>query len=73
MKCNIDRRGRAVRIVMGAIVTAAGVALLVMPLAGPTWLRWALPVSLLALGLFQVFEGAVGWCALRAMGVKTRV
>lgn len=24
-------------------------------------------------GLFMIFEGIVGWCAIRAMGFKTRI
>ena len=50
---------------------------LVMLLA---WLVWDAPAGLglggAALGCgggFVVFEGAAGWCALRAMGVRTPV
>ena len=72
LRCNIDSRGRAVRLVYGLVLMAVGVALVV-------W--WALPVSsafawlvsLLVLvgGAFAVFEARAGWCVIRAMGFKT--
>lgn len=70
MTCNIDRTGRRMRAAMGAglVVVAMGWFAL-MPSA-----HWAIHggQALLALGgAFAVFEGLVGWCAIRAMGVKT--
>ena len=70
MTCNIDRRGRRIRAFTGVgliIVTLVWFAL------GPS-AHWAVHglQALLALGgAFAVFEGLVGWCAIRAMGVKT--
>jgi len=62
--CNIDKRGRIVRIILGLAMLVAGILLL---------LRtdhdfWA--TGLCALGLFGLFEGVKGWCALRAMGIN---
>jgi len=37
-----------------------------------SWL-WMVGVLLVAIGVFQVFEGWAGWCVLRAMGIKTRL
>ena len=74
MKCNIDARGKSIRLLGGCVMLAGG---LVMLLA---WLVWDAPAGLglggAALscgGGFVVFEGAAGWCALRAMGVRTPV
>ena len=75
MKCNIDARGKAVRLVGGLIVTIAGVAVLVATALGATggsWV-WIAGTALLAVGGFQIFEGCAGWCALRAMGIRTRL
>jgi hypothetical protein len=74
MQCNIDPRGRALRLSSGITTAAVGVGLLVA-----RWLfgleAWALWISLAALagGAFMIFEGAMGWCAVRAMGFKTPI
>lgn len=74
LECNIDAKGRAVRL-------AAGVALVL--LASSFLLAWAIPaggtgltvlgVLGLAVGAFMIFEARAGWCALRALGIKTRI
>ena len=63
MKPNIDERGRAARGGLAVIFVLAGGCLLPQ-------------VSILAaifivIGLFCAFEAWVGWCAVRACGVKT--
>ena len=70
MTCNIDRTGRRIRAItgVGLIVVA------IVWFAFMTSAHWAVHAlqALLALGgAFAVFEGLVGWCAIRAMGVKT--
>ena len=72
MQCNIDARGRAVRrnggilcLVLGAL--AFGAAFTGVP-RGPFL---GISAFLIVAGLFQLFESRKGWCALRAMGVKT--
>ena len=71
MQCNIDRRGRAARIVVGALVELVGLCLFVAWfLGGPSWLVWPGAGCVLG-GNFAMFEGAVGWCAVRAMGFRT--
>lgn len=62
MKCNIDRRGRWVR-------GGPGVLCLILAFVAPVGVAGRV---LLALGgLFGLFEAFVGWCAIRALGVKT--
>lgn len=59
LTCNIDQRGSRARLQVGVITDVVGVSLLV---AG---------VALSVAGGFMIFEGARGWCALRAFGIKT--
>jgi hypothetical protein len=73
MQCNIDARGRKVRMVIGAITDAVGTGLLVWWfLDGPPWLIWP-AVGCMVGGIFGVIEGAMGWCAVRAMGFRTPI
>ncbi|HUJ72579.1 MAG TPA: hypothetical protein VLZ30_10060 [Verrucomicrobiae bacterium] len=71
LTCNIDQRGRKARLVGGMVVGLCGVALIVTG----AFTGW--PASLIAgivlcvTGSFMIFEGARGWCALRALGIKT--
>ncbi len=72
MACNIDAKGKAIRLI-GGVITCAVAALLAILTALevlPEWGWWAV-LGTLAGGLFQVYEGWSGWCALRAIGVKT--
>jgi len=70
MTCNIDRRGRRIRAFMGALlVLIVGVWFALAP--GAPWAVHLLQAALALGGAFAVFEGLVGWCAIRAMGVKT--
>jgi hypothetical protein len=75
MQCNIDSRGRAVRLVAGVITVGLGGLLLALGLLGgigQPWIAWA-GGGLIVAGGFGVFEARAGWCALRAMGVRTPV
>jgi len=75
MQCNIDAKGKAARLVGGFITLAVGIILvlviLLVPLGG--WWWWLIVGAAAVSGLFQIFEGWSGWCALRAMGIKTPV
>ncbi len=85
--CNIDRRGRSIRTIAGAITLLAGVALLAAPMflggepdgaeAPDAANRDAAflvgGIAACCGGAFMLFEGLVGWCAVRAMGFKTPV
>jgi fatty acid desaturase len=75
MKCNIDHKGRRVRFLWGllmfvlAVITAgAGLAGFIGP-----WWSGGLTLILAAMGAFGIYEARKGWCAVRAMGIKTPV
>ena len=72
--CNIDRRGRSARYRIGFVLLALGVAAYALGsrfvsnpwpalLAGPLVLG----------GSFSLFEANRGWCAVRALGFKTKL
>jgi len=73
LQCNIDARGKAIRLAYGSALVIGGLVL-ILTWARPTggWAAWC--VSLIAVlgGGFAVFEAAAGWCIVRAMGFKTR-
>jgi hypothetical protein len=63
MKPNIDNKGRVARGGMAAVFLLAGACLI------PEAPVFAAIFSLI--GLFCAFEAWIGWCAVRACGVKT--
>jgi phage shock protein PspC (stress-responsive transcriptional regulator) len=70
--CNIDARGRLVRLVWGLILVAGGLLLMLfwaLPAGG--WLAWLVTILTVISGVFAIYEARAGWCALRAMGFKT--
>jgi len=72
LTCNIDRRGKRVRAILGAvlILSALGLAIAAWTTGRHTAFGVPAGIALLA-GLFGLFEAANGWCAVRAMGCKT--
>jgi hypothetical protein len=75
MICNIDAKGRRFRAVSGIACLVIGLAM-----AGTAILFHYMVVPLCFTGLaialcggFQIFESRKGWCALRAMGIRTRL
>jgi hypothetical protein len=74
MKCNIDARGKRARLLNGIVLLIAAAAIAAL-WAWPSrsGLAWAVTSLLAATGAFCVFEARAGWCALRAMGIKTRI
>lgn len=73
MQCNIDAKGKALRLIYGLVMIAAAAALAGLLLAdvlGAAWL-WAVAAGLALMGGFAVFEARAGWCVVRAMGFKT--
>ena len=74
MRCNIDSRGKLVRLIWGTIIASVGIVLtFVWALGSDSPLAWVICLGCLLAGAFMIFEGRSGWCALRAMGFKTRV
>jgi hypothetical protein len=87
--CNIDRRGRAVRTIAGAATLLVGIALIAAPLllgggeaegtstpqetANRTASLLVGGIAACCGGAFMLFEGLVGWCAVRAMGMRTPI
>ncbi len=73
LTCNIDRGGRIYRGVLGIVLLA--IALFwysALPGQRDFW-AYIGPALFALVGLFKLFEALVGWCALRAMGIKTRL
>ena len=71
MECNIDAKGKAVRLFggMASIVGGLGIACIAsFGLVDAPYL-WYASAGLLAGGSFGVFEGWSGWCDARAMGI----
>ena len=73
MQCNIDAKGKAARLVGGLILLAVAALLGALVafdvVAGPWPLAGAIGAG--CGGAFMVFEGWSGWCALRALGIRT--
>lgn len=63
MKPNIDAKGRAARGGLAVIFLLTGAYLL----GTAAVLAWIF----ILIGLFCAFESWIGWCAVRACGVKT--
>lgn len=71
MQCNIDAKGKAVRLMIGlATMIAGGV---ILGLLGTEPLPLGIAIGCFIGGGFAVFEGWSGWCAVRALGFKTPV
>jgi hypothetical protein len=57
---------------VGLLLTLDGVLLYIFGFPGSGVSSHLLQGLLVAVGLFCVFEGMVGWCAVRAMGIRTK-
>lgn len=75
MQCNIDARGKAVRLVWGLINLVGGLILLGLFAAGMLTGHWAwmLGAFMIAGGALGIYEARKGWCIVRAMGIKTPI
>ena len=71
MKCNIDARGKAIRLLSGLCCLVAG--LLTLVFGGLEGVPVIVGACLLIGGGFMAFEGWSGWCVVRARGFKTPV
>ena len=73
-QCNIDAKGKAVRLVYGIVLAVVGVVLIftwAQPSGG--WVAWTVSLFLVLSGSFAIYEAWAGWCIVRAMGFKTRL
>ncbi len=73
MQCNIDERGRAVRLVGGIITLLGGIVLAILSMAKFVEgdLGWLASIAMILGGAFAIFEARKGWCIIRALGIKT--
>ena len=73
MQCNIDAKGKAVRLIWGMVMLAAAAVLagLILAKIVPGGWVWVGVAGLALMGAFGIYEARAGWCAVRAMGFKT--
>ncbi len=74
LECNIDARGKAVRLRLGIIgvLSSLGLAAACLLISAPD-LAWIVPAGAFIGGAFAIFEGRTGWCAVRALGFRTPI
>ncbi len=63
------------RLIVGAMIEVPGWLLLALKFWGKIKGDWPWFVGAAAIlgGMFMMVEGALGWCAVRAMGFKTPI
>lgn len=74
LQCNIDAKGKRVRLINGMITLIIALILLftwALPTSSAT--AWSITIACLLGGAFMIFEARAGWCVIRAMGFKTRI
>jgi hypothetical protein len=72
LTCNIDAKGKFVRLIYGVILVAVGAILIYFwALHSGSVVRWAVSLLCLLGGAFAIFEARAGWCIVRAMGMRT--
>ena len=80
--CNIDERGIRYRRRLGNILLGIGfiigVSFFLIDINHfLKWeiaiFLWLLPAGLIAGGAFSLFEARMGWCAARALGIRTKI
>ncbi|MCS5535665.1 MAG: hypothetical protein NZ802_07400 [Candidatus Poseidoniales archaeon] len=72
-ECNIDARGKAVRLKLGIRGLVAGfvlaTALYFAEIDGG--ILWLITLGIAGGGAFAIFESMAGWCVVRALGFRT--
>ncbi|NDB64096.1 MAG: hypothetical protein EB156_00115 [Euryarchaeota archaeon] len=76
LACNIDAKGKAIRLIGGLLAILAGLLGYFMldqdVLPIPETLGHIGVALVLLSGAFSIFEARSGWCAVRALGFRTR-
>jgi hypothetical protein len=74
-ECNIEARGKAHRMKLGFRLVIISIILAALTFFDilPSTLGWVLVGGSFAGGAFTIWESRMGWCAIRAMGFKTRI
>jgi uncharacterized membrane protein HdeD (DUF308 family) len=74
LQCNIDAKGKRVRLINGIVTLIVGIVLLfAWALPTRSTLAWSITIACMLGGAFMIFEARAGWCVVRAMGFKTPV
>ena len=75
LECNIDARGKAVRMKLGIRLVILSLILAALTYFGiiPATLGWFVTIASFAGGAFTIWESRKGWCVVRAMGIKTKI
>jgi hypothetical protein len=71
LACNIDKKGRAVRIIGGALFDVTGLATIGLGMLVKEKIYLFAGGTASVIGTFMIYEGLRGWCAVRAMGFRT--
>jgi len=76
LECNIDSKGRAMRLVAGLLAILGGavayVILMLDVIPVPESIGTLSVLAMVAGGAFAIFEAKAGWCVVRALGFRTR-
>ena len=75
-ECNIDARGKFLRLVGGSVsltMAIIAVGLLYLGLIPSNWFTISSAIGLFAGGALGIYEGRSGWCIARAMGIWTPI
>ena len=74
LECNIDARGKAVRLRLGimGVLSSLCLAAACLLISAPN-LAWIVPAGAFIGGAFAIFEGRSGWCVVRALGFRTPI
>lgn len=71
LTCNIDARGKAIRLRSGiALALVGGISTLLWAAPGGGTIAWIVSGTLLASAAVAIFEARAGWCIVRAAGIK---
>ncbi|MEC9124991.1 MAG: hypothetical protein VX515_03235 [Candidatus Thermoplasmatota archaeon] len=76
LECNIDSKGRAMRLVAGILaILGAAIAYFILTLdiiPVPESIGTFGVLAMVFGGAFAIFEAKAGWCVVRALGFRTR-